>query len=156
MNDETRLTIGQLAERTGFKASAIRYYESIGVLPPASREGGQRRYELAMVDRLGMVGAAQQVGFSLEEISSLFRSSDEGQVSEELQSIATERLTDVNDLIERANRMKTWLETATGCGCATLEDCSLFVTGNRDAAPAVLSVIGRNHRSATDCAATGK
>ena len=102
-----------------------------------------------MVDRLGMVGAAQQAGFSLEEISSLFESSDEGQVSDELQSIASERLSDVKILIERANRMKTWLETATGCGCATLEDCSLFAAGDPVAAPAVLSVIGRNHRSAT-------
>jgi hypothetical protein len=81
------------------------------------------------------------------EIGSLFKSSDEGQVSAELRAIAAERLNDVTDLIDHAKRMKVWLETATGCGCASLEDCSLFVAEDRDVAPAVLSVIGRNHRT---------
>lgn len=148
MDEETTLTIGQLAEQTGFKASAIRYYESIGVLPPASREGGQRRYDGEMVERLGMFDAAQQAGFSLDEIGSLFKSSDEGKVSEELRTMAAERLGDVNDLIARANRMKSWLEVASDCGCATLEDCSLFTQDSPDGAPAALSVIGRNRRSA--------
>lgn len=146
MNDETTLTIGQLADKTGFKASAIRYYESIGVLPPASRESGQRRYGDEMVERLGMFDAAQQAGFSLEEIGSLFKSSDEGQVSEELQTMAAERLDDVDELIVRANRMKSWLERATDCGCSTLEDCSLFIEDSPEGAPAALSVIGRNCR----------
>jgi len=144
LNEESTLSIGQLADKTGFKASAIRYYESIGVLPVADREAVQRRYGNGMIDRLGMFDAAQRAGFSLDEIGSLFKSSDEGQVSEELRAMATERLDDVNDLIERANRMKLWLETATGCGCTTLEDCALFTAGGPGGEPVTISVIGRN------------
>ena len=58
MNEESTLSIGQLADKTGFKASAIRYYESIGVLPVADREAGQRRYGNGMIDRLGMFDSA--------------------------------------------------------------------------------------------------
>lgn len=143
MDEEKSLSIGELAELTGFAASAIRYYESVGVLPEPSRSSGQRKYDQEMVERLGMLDAAQRAGFTLEEITTLFRSSDEGRVSVELRGLATERLEAVSQLIERASRMKVWLEQASDCGCQTMEECALFGVDAPVGDPVALKVLNR-------------
>jgi DNA-binding transcriptional MerR regulator len=143
MDEEKSLSIGELAESTGFAASAIRYYESVGVLPEPSRSSGQRKYDQEMVERLGMLDAAQRAGFTLDEITTLFRSSDEGRVSVELRGLATERLEAVRQLIERAGRMKVWLEQASDCGCQTMEECSLFSEDAPVGDPVALKLLNR-------------
>jgi MerR family transcriptional regulator, redox-sensitive transcriptional activator SoxR len=120
------LTIGEVAHRAGIRASAIRYYESRGVLPVAERVGGQRRYGDDAVERLGFVDVAQRAGFSLDEIRDLLDDSEKGEVSPRLQSLARRKLPEVERLIVRATAMKEWLEVATECGCSTLDDCGLF------------------------------
>jgi MerR family transcriptional regulator, redox-sensitive transcriptional activator SoxR len=130
VDDNGTLTIGQVAERAGVNSSAIRYYESVGVLPEPERVSGQRRYGEDMVDRLGLISAAQQAGFSLGEITDLLRSSDEGHASDQMRALARRKLPDVEALIDRAQRMKRWLEVASDCGCSTLEACALFADGD--------------------------
>ena len=53
------LTIGEVARRARLRASALRYYEDVGVLPPAVRVRGQRRYDEAVLVRLAVVRLAQ-------------------------------------------------------------------------------------------------
>src|ERR671921_206234 len=65
--DQTTLSIGEVARRAGLATSAIRYYERAGVLPPAERVGGRRRYGPEAVRRLAVIGIAQQAGFTLAE-----------------------------------------------------------------------------------------
>ena len=60
------LTIGEVARRTGVEASALRYYEKQGVLPPARRAGGQRRYDEQAVRMVLVLRFAQQAGFTLK------------------------------------------------------------------------------------------
>lgn len=69
----TTLTIGELAERTGVTAEAIRYYEREGVIPQASRTGAgsYRQYGPADADRLRFVRRARELGFSLDEVREL-------------------------------------------------------------------------------------
>ncbi|HEX6221719.1 MAG TPA: MerR family transcriptional regulator, partial [Acidimicrobiia bacterium] len=63
------MKIGQLAEETGVSAKAIRYYEEIGVLPPARRESnGYRTFDTAAADRISFIQDAQSAGMSLLEI----------------------------------------------------------------------------------------
>ena len=126
MKADATLTIGQVAKRAGIRTSAIRYYESVGVLPEPERVSGQRRYREDVVERLGLIDAAQQAGFNLEEIAELLRSSDRGRASERLRELANRKLTDVEALIDQAQRMKRWLELASSCGCSILEACALF------------------------------
>ena len=126
VEDETNLTIGEVARGAGVRPSAIRYYERVGVLPPADRVSGQRRYSDDTIERLGLIAAAKQAGFSLDEIAELLRSSDEGRASERLREMADRKLPEVEALILRAERMKRWLELASTCGCSTLEACALF------------------------------
>ncbi len=74
------MKIGQLAERTGVSAKAIRYYEEIGVLPPARREpNGYRDYEPAAADRIGFIQDAQSAGMSLLEIQMILDLRDHGE-----------------------------------------------------------------------------
>ena len=73
------LTIGDLAHRAGLATSAIRYYERVGLLPPAARVSGQRRYGEDDVARLAFIGAAQHAGFTLAEIRELADRADDAQ-----------------------------------------------------------------------------
>ena len=65
-------TIGEIAERSGFTASALRYYEGIGLVAPATRTGaGYRIYDDQTLARLAFIARAKQLGCSLEEITDL-------------------------------------------------------------------------------------
>jgi MerR family copper efflux transcriptional regulator len=65
-------TIGEVAERSGFSASALRYYEGIGLVPvPARTASGYRRYDDRVLARLGFIARAKQLGCSLEEVTDL-------------------------------------------------------------------------------------
>jgi MerR family transcriptional regulator, redox-sensitive transcriptional activator SoxR len=131
MEDQT-LTIGEVAERAGLKTSAIRYYESVGVLPEPARESGQRRYTVETVRRLQVIDVAKRAGFSLEEARVLLATRDGGTPAhEQLRDLAERKLPDVDALIARAEAMRDWLTTATGCACQTLDVCALFESDTR-------------------------
>ena len=74
MRSSDALTIGQLARRTGLAVSAIRYYETQGLIRPARNAGGQRRFLRSDIRRLSFVKIAQQFGFTLPKISGLMAS----------------------------------------------------------------------------------
>jgi MerR family redox-sensitive transcriptional activator SoxR len=126
MNDPT-LTIGEVASLVGLRTSAIRYYESVGVLPEPERESGQRRYTRQTVRQLQIIDIAKRAGFSLDDARLLLAAESDGlPAHEQLRDLAQRRLPDVEALIERAQEMRDWLATATGCGCQTLDVCALF------------------------------
>jgi MerR family redox-sensitive transcriptional activator SoxR len=121
------LPIGELARRSGRPASSIRYYEQIGLLPEPMRVSGQRRYRDEYVRMLTVIDAAQRAGFSLGEIKILLAATGEGKgANEELRRIASQKLTQVTAEIERAIRVRKWLEKASGCECPDLGECALF------------------------------
>ena len=66
------LVISEVARQVGLQASAIRYYERIGLLPQALRMSGQRRYDTTALYRLALIQRARQLGFTLTEIRDLF------------------------------------------------------------------------------------
>jgi len=121
------LTIGQVAQRAGLNRSAIRYYETQGLLPEPVRVSGQRRYGEDTLARLGVIDIAKRAGFSLDDIRTLLDASDAGEPAHnQLQDLAHRKLPEVDELIARAERVRSWLKTATGCGCNTLDVCALF------------------------------
>ena len=67
-----QLNISEAAREVGLRPSAIRYYEQIGLLPPAERKGKQRRYDRTVLYRLAIIQRARQLGFTLDEIRQLF------------------------------------------------------------------------------------
>ena len=124
---QSELLIGEVASRAGLRPSAIRYYESIGLLPEPERAAGRRRYPPEVLRTLAVIGAAQRAGLSLGEIRELLTASNgRSPVSRRLRAIAQRKLPDVEALIERALLVKSWLEAAADCRCPTLEECPLF------------------------------
>jgi len=67
-----QMTISQVAREIHVRPSAIRYYERIGLLPPAERRSGQRRYDRTVLYRLAIIHRARELGFTLSEIRQLF------------------------------------------------------------------------------------
>jgi len=123
--DEGQLRIGEVARRAGVRVSLIRYYEDIGLLPEAERVSGQRRYDERVLRRLAVIDVAQRAGLSLEEIGELVHHGAEP-VSDGLRAIAERRLPEIDALIERAQRVRVWLQAATTCDCPGIDDCALF------------------------------
>jgi MerR family redox-sensitive transcriptional activator SoxR len=120
-----RLTIGEVSRRSGVKATTLRYYESLGVLPEPERVSGQRRYTIDVLRRLAIIDVAQRAGFSLGEISELFAAAD-APAFEQLRALAERKLPEIESLITRAQAVHRWLEVASACECRTLDVCGLF------------------------------
>lgn len=121
------MLIGEVARRAGLRPSAIRYYESIGLLPEPERVAGRRRYPPEALRTLSVVAAAQRAGLTLTEIRELLATANgQGAVSDQLRAIARRKLPEIEALIERARLVRSWLEAAADCRCPTLEDCPLF------------------------------
>jgi MerR family transcriptional regulator, redox-sensitive transcriptional activator SoxR len=118
------LTIGEVARRAGLATSSIRYYERIGLLDEPARSGGQRRYDADVLGKLGFIGVAQSAGFKLREIKELIDGADG--FGEPMRSLSSQKLAEVEALLERTKVTKGWLEVAQQCGCATPAECALF------------------------------
>ncbi len=124
---ERTLSIGEVATEAGVTVSAVRYYEREGLLPPAERVGGQRRFGGETIRRLGVIDTAKRAGFSLAEIRALLDSIDNGDPAHrELRALAERKLPEVDAAIERAQETRAWLSLATICKCGSLEECDLF------------------------------
>jgi MerR family redox-sensitive transcriptional activator SoxR len=123
-----RLTIGQVAHRTGLAVSAIRFYEERGLVAPLRNAGGQRRFRPSDIRRLSFVLIAQQLGFSLEEIIDSLKGLPEGRtptkrdwtrISQSFRQVLQER-------IDIMRRMQERLDGCIGCGCLSLAKCALY------------------------------
>jgi MerR family redox-sensitive transcriptional activator SoxR len=121
------LTIGAVAELTGKSASAIRYYEQIGLLPEPARAAGRRRYGQATVRTLAVIETAQRAGLALDEIKVLLSASPgDPAAAERLREVASRKLPEITALIERTELVRGWLECAARCECPDLGQCPLF------------------------------
>lgn len=122
------LTIGELAARTGLSVSAIRFYESRGLVAPERNAGGQRRFRRADIRLLSFVLIAQGLGFSIEEIKARLAALPAGRaptqrdwtrISREFRSVLDQRLATLE-------RLRARLDGCIGCGCLSLKKCALY------------------------------
>ena len=121
------LAIGEVSRRTGKAASAIRYYEAIGLLPPAVRVNGRRRYPPAVLRTVAVIDTAQRAGLSLDEVRLLLDAApDDAEAIEQLRAVAERKLPELRTLLVRVEIVRRWLEYAAACACPTLDDCPLF------------------------------
>jgi MerR family transcriptional regulator, copper efflux regulator len=116
------MNIGQVSKSSGVSAKMIRYYESIGLIPPsARRESGYRDYGAADIHRLAFVRRARDLGFSIEQIGDLLRLWSDGHRSNaQVKAIALQHVSDLkeraNALNEMANALKHLAATCDGDG----------------------------------------
>ena len=136
------LTISEVARQVGLQASAIRYYERIGLLPAAERRSGQRRYDSTVLYRLAVVQRARQLGFTLEEIQQLFFGfRNNARASARWQELSRKKLAELDELMGGIKTVRRLLhKMMKKCHCETLDQCgkgifqSDFGDGNPGAA----------------------
>ena len=126
------MSIGEVARRAGLQASAIRYYEKIGLLPKTQRISGQRRYETNVLNYLAVIDVARQAGFRMDEMRQLFHGFGRGiPAFHRWQVLAQRKIAEMDELIARAKKMKRLLQKADRCKCFDLEDCGkTFLAGS--------------------------
>lgn len=119
------LNIGEVARQSGLKVSAIRYYESLGLLPTARRVHGHRRFKPDVFERLAFIQTVQQVGFNLGQILELIKAFETRDSPVSLcQGMARQKLAEVDKLISRLKNVRRTLAGSLNCDCADLNECA--------------------------------
>jgi MerR family transcriptional regulator, redox-sensitive transcriptional activator SoxR len=121
------LTIGEIAHRSGFAESAVRYYERLGLLTASRTAGGQRRFERSTLRRLAFIRAARNVGLSLDEVAAALASLPAGRTPTRadwtrLSAGWRQRL---DDEIAALAALRDGLDSCIGCGCLSLRRCAI-------------------------------
>lgn len=122
------LTIGDLSDRTGLAVSAIRFYETHGIVKPVRNAGGHRRYGRPDIRRLSFVMAAQKLGFPLADIAAhLSRLPDDKAPSKaDWTRISKGFRKDIDARIAALQDLRDKLDGCIGCGCLSLKSCALY------------------------------
>ena len=121
------LTIGETAERSGVAPSALRYYETQGLIRATRTTGNQRRYQRSTLRRIAFIRSAQRVGLTLEEIAEALSTLPGGRTptTADWSRLSASWRGRIDDQIERLERLRDRLDSCIGCGCLSLNRCSL-------------------------------
>ena len=126
------LSIGDAARRSGVATSALRFYESRGLIQSVRVSGNHRRYNRAMLRRVSIIRVAQTLGLSLKEISTAFESlpnqrnptrADWVRLSKTWGKQLDQRIAALQDLRDK-------LGGCIGCGCLSMRRCGLYNAGD--------------------------
>ncbi len=129
------LTIGEVATRTGVATSALRFYESVGLITAARSPGGQRQFPREVLRRVAFIKVAQTVGLELEEIRASLDSLPSGRTPNKAdwERISRRWRPLLDDRIEALIRLRDQLTDCIGCGCLSLKACGLYNPQDRAA-----------------------
>ena len=125
---EAHLAIGEVSERTGVSTSALRFYESRGLIASLRSDGGQRRFRRDVLRRVAFIRVAQHVGLSLDEIGQALsllpeRRTPQASDWERLSTAWCDRL---EERIVLLQALRGQLSSCIGCGCLSLKKCALY------------------------------
>src|SRR3954468_451150 len=132
MRTDDLISIGEVARRSGFASSALRYYERTGLITAERAGGGQRRFPRSVLRRVPFIRAAQNVGLSLEEIAAALAT---------LPAAGTPTRADwarlskgwrarLDQQIAGLTALRDGLTSCIGCGCLSLGRCALSNPGD--------------------------
>lgn len=143
-------SISEVARQVGLRPSAIRYYEQLGVLPPAERRSGQRRYDTTVLHRLAVIQRARQTGFTLDEIRHLFVGFRDGTpASKRWRELSEKKLEELDVMAEQIRTMQRVLRIMNvNCRCDTLDECGKRML-QRERAPGVAKTQAQEGSSPT-------
>lgn len=122
-----RLTIGELASRTGVATSALRYWEELGVLPAPARVSGQRRYPPSAVELVGVVLLLRDVGFTLREVKAFLAS--RSLAGDGWRELYRRKLTELDQRIAQAQVARTAIAHGLACPHKDIFECPTFAGG---------------------------
>ena len=126
MPDES-LSVGEVAGRSGFAASAIRYYEREGLIPAERSDGGQRRFDRSVLRRLAFISAARHVGLSLDEIRAALEGLPRSRTptGTDWTRISKRWRQRLDGEIDALIALRDGLDSCIGCGCLSLKRCAI-------------------------------
>ncbi len=128
MDKTDLLTIGEVSARSGLAPSALRYYESLALITSTRTSGDRRRYKRAVLRRIAVIRAAQQVGLSLDQVRAAFAGipldvapskHDWTRMSAAWRPLLDQKITDLQQVRENLN-------SCIGCGCLSMTQCRLY------------------------------
>jgi MerR family transcriptional regulator, redox-sensitive transcriptional activator SoxR len=121
------LTVSDVATRSGFAPSALRFYESVGLIDAQRTSGGQRRYERNVLRRLAFIRAGRNVGLGLDEISDALATLPAGRppTRADWSRLSRSWRSRLDDQIAALTALRDGLESCIGCGCLSLKRCAI-------------------------------
>lgn len=133
INPTDELTVAEVVQRSGFAASALRYYEDQGLIQARRTSGGQRRYARHVLRRLAFVRAATNMGLSLSEVrDELARLPDERTPTKaDWLRITRHWRARLDEQIAALHRLRDGLDLCMGCGCLSLQLCRISNPGDQ-------------------------
>lgn len=122
------LAIGAVARRTGVAISAIRFYESKGLISSERASSGHRRFRRSVIRRLSFVLTSQRLGYSLDEIKAQLDRLPNGRTPTERDwnRLAREFAADIDERIAGLQLLRRKLDGCIGCGCLSLRKCAMW------------------------------
>ena len=126
------LTIGELSARSGVAPSALRFYETQGLIAARRTSGNQRRYERAMLRRIALVQAGRAAGIPLERIRAAFETFPDHRTParRDWERLSRGWRDDLDGRIATLQALRDRLTTCIGCGCLSIDACRLFNPGD--------------------------
>jgi MerR family transcriptional regulator, redox-sensitive transcriptional activator SoxR len=121
------LTVGEVAERSGVAVSAVRFYETEGLIQSTRNAGNQRRFPRETLRRVAVIKVAQRLGIPLSSIREALKSLPEGRTpnAADWNRLSARWRAELDDRIEKLQQLRNQLSTCIGCGCLSLTDCPL-------------------------------
>jgi MerR family transcriptional regulator, redox-sensitive transcriptional activator SoxR len=127
MRSTDLLTVGEVAERSGFAASALRFYEQEGLIDAERTTGNQRRYERTVLRRLAFIRAARNVGLTLDEVGDALATLPAGRTPTKADWTRLSRAwrQRLDEQIAALEKLRDGLDSCIGCGCLSLRRCAM-------------------------------
>jgi MerR family transcriptional regulator, redox-sensitive transcriptional activator SoxR len=119
------LTVSEVAHRSGFAASALRFYEKEGLITASRTGGGQRRYERSVLRRLAFIRAARHVGLGLDEVREVLSRLPDSRTPNRADWTRISRAwrSRIDEQIAALEALRDGLDSCIGCGCLSLRRC---------------------------------
>ena len=123
--DRSGLRTGEVAQRAGVNIQTLRYYERRGLIAePLRSPGGHRTYPVDTVALLGVIKAAQRLGFTLDEVAELFDTGRHGHPTPDLRARATIKLGEIQQKLHDLTTIRDTLLRVIDARCDSLTNCT--------------------------------
>ncbi len=128
-----RFSIGEVSRRTGVATSALRFYETKGLISSERTDGNQRRYAPAVLRVVSVIRAAQEVGITLAEVREALDAlpHEHAPTAEEWAAMASGWHQRLDERIRLLTALRDELDSCIGCGCLSLESCAILNPNDR-------------------------
>lgn len=133
MDSHDLLATSDVVRRSGVAASALRYYEALGLITAHRTAGNQRRYARSVLRRLAVIQAAQHVGLTLGEVGEAFAGfgPEHAPTKREWATLARRWRPVLDERIRALEQVRDGMALCVGCGCLSMRQCAIY--NNQDA-----------------------